>query len=95
VEYPNNLDLALSVVQLGKTSVTYEIGVFEARGDGKDNDKEQVCAVGSFVHVFVDSKSRRPKVMESQLRMGLERLMRRPEDTGGDGKDGKGRKAKL
>src|SRR5947208_871365 len=33
VEFPAKLDLGLSVAKLGKTSVTYEIGVFEA---GKD-----------------------------------------------------------
>jgi len=104
VEYPNNLDLALSVVKLGKSSVTYEIGVFEAApatasgGEDKknkeDQDYQKVCAVGSFVHVFVDSKSRRPKDMESQLRVGLEQLMRGPKQRQ-DEENGEGRESKL
>src|SRR5579862_3965997 len=47
VGFPAVLDLGLRVNKLGTSSVTYEIGVFE-RG------VEEVKAVGSFVHVFVD-----------------------------------------
>jgi acyl-CoA thioester hydrolase len=52
--FPALIDLGLRVKKLGKSSVTYEIGVFE-RG------VEDVKAVGEFVHVFVDRESRRPK----------------------------------
>jgi acyl-CoA thioester hydrolase len=54
VGFPALIDLGLRVKKLGKSSVTYEIGVFE-RG------VEDVKAVGEFVHVFVDRESRRPK----------------------------------
>ena len=43
--YPQTLDAGLRVERLGESSVTYEIGIF--RG-------ETLCALGSFVHVFVD-----------------------------------------
>lgn len=70
VEFPAVVDLALRVNKLGKSSVTYEIGVFE-RG------VEEVKAVGEFVHVFVDRESRRPdaKGMADELKNGLERLV--------------------
>lgn len=63
-------ELALRVVKLGKSSVTYEIGVFE-------KDKDDVCAVGEFVHVFVDSQSRRPRVegMGQTMKEGLSKLL--------------------
>ncbi|KAI4742985.1 Thioesterase/thiol ester dehydrase-isomerase [Aureobasidium sp. EXF-12298] len=54
VGFPALVDLGLRVKKLGKSSVTYEIGVFE-RG------VEEVKAVGEFVHVFVDRESRRPR----------------------------------
>ena len=55
---------------MGKSSVTYEIAVFE-RG------AEDVRAVGGFIHVFVDKEKNRPAAegMSSQTRRGLERLM--------------------
>jgi acyl-CoA thioester hydrolase len=70
VEFPAVLDLALRVNKLGKSSVTYEIAVFE-RG------QDEVKAVGEFVHVFVDRQSRRPgkNGMSHQLRAGLEELL--------------------
>jgi acyl-CoA thioester hydrolase len=70
VEFPSLVDLALRVNKLGKSSVTYEIGVFE-RG------QEEVKAVGEFVHVFVDRDTRRPGAtgMADELKRGLERLM--------------------
>lgn len=70
ITFPAVAELALRVVKLGKSSVTYEIGVFE---QGKD----EVCAVGEFVHVFVDSQSRRPKAegMGTTMKDGLSRLL--------------------
>jgi acyl-CoA thioester hydrolase len=70
VEFPAVVDLALRVNKLGKSSVTYEIGVFE-RG------QEEVKAVGEFIHVFVDRENRRPGKdgMSDQLKTGLEKLL--------------------
>jgi acyl-CoA thioester hydrolase len=70
VEFPAVVDLALRVNKLGKSSVTYEIGVFE-RG------QDQVKAVGEFIHVFVDRESRRPGAsgMADELKTGLDLLM--------------------
>lgn len=69
VGFPDLLDLALRVNKLGKSSVTYEIGVFL-------QGKEEVCAVGEFVHVFVDSQSRKPRSegMGSSMKDGLSKL---------------------
>jgi acyl-CoA thioester hydrolase len=70
VEFPAVVDLALRVNKLGKSSVTYEIGVFE-RG------QDDVKAVGEFIHVFVDRESRRPGTsgMADELKTGLQLLM--------------------
>jgi acyl-CoA thioester hydrolase len=70
IEFPAVVDLALRVSRLGKSSVAYEIGVFERGHDA-------VKAVGEFVHVFVDRETRRPGAagMADELRKGLEQLL--------------------
>ena len=71
VAFPATVDLCLRVKKLGKNSVTHEIGVFEQGSD-------EVKAVGEFIHVFVDSQTRKPRAegMGTDLREGLERLLR-------------------
>lgn len=68
--FPAVVDVGLRVNKLGKSSVTYEIAVFE-RG------AEDVRAVASFVHVFVDREKNRPAAggMDATIRRGLERLL--------------------
>jgi acyl-CoA thioester hydrolase len=68
--FPALIDMTLRVNKLGKSSVTYEIGVFE-RG------KEEPCAVGEFVHVFVERDTMKPgtKGMNEKIREGLGKLL--------------------
>lgn len=68
--FPAVADLALRVNKLGKSSVTYEIGVFERGVD-------EVKAVGEFVHVFVDRESRKPgkNGMDDGLKRGLGKIV--------------------
>jgi acyl-CoA thioester hydrolase len=70
VAYPSVLELGLRAVNLGKSSVKYEVGVFE-------KGKEDVRAVGGSVHVFVEQDGRRPAKdgMEPEMRSGLTRLL--------------------
>ena len=70
VAFPSVVDLALRVARLGNASVTYEIGVF-------DSKTEDVKAVGSFTHVFVDRETNRPTAegMPSTIRAGLQRIV--------------------
>jgi len=55
---------------LGKSSVLYEVGVFE-------QGREEVRAVGGSIHVFVEREGRRPakEGMEMKMRQGLERIL--------------------
>ena len=70
VAFPTVVDLALRVNKLGKSSVTYEVGVFE-RG------RDDVRAVGGFTHVFVDRERNRPAAdgMANEVRRGLEKIL--------------------
>lgn len=69
ISFPAVAELALRVNKLGKSSVTYEIALFE-----KGVDK--VKSVGEFVHVFVDRETSRPSAngMHETMRRGLERI---------------------
>jgi acyl-CoA thioester hydrolase len=71
--FPAMIDMGLRVNKLGKSSVTYEIGVFE-RG------KKEACAVGEFVHVFVERDTMKPgtKGMNQKIREGLGKLLIQP-----------------
>ncbi|KAH8596450.1 thioesterase superfamily protein-like protein [Bisporella sp. PMI_857] len=70
IAFPATAELALRVNKLGKSSVTYEIALFE-RG------VEEVKSVGEFVHVFVDRKTGRPAAagMNGELKTGLQKLL--------------------
>ncbi|KAK7419809.1 hypothetical protein QQZ08_010697 [Neonectria magnoliae] len=85
IAYPAVADLALRVNKLGRSSVTYEVAVFERGVDA-------VCAVGEFVHVFVDRATGRPAQsgLGEALRLGLEKLR-----VGDAGEAGKTRSTKL
>ena len=68
--YPSVVDLGLRVLKLGKSSVLYEVGIFE---QGQDTVK----AVGGFIHVFVEQDGRRPakEGMDPTIRDGLQQIL--------------------
>jgi acyl-CoA thioester hydrolase len=51
--FPQNVDAGLRVTRIGASSVRYEVGLF-AEGEALS------AAHGHFVHVYVDSQTRRP-----------------------------------
>lgn len=63
------MELGLRVNHLGKSSVRYEIGLFN-RGEAA------VKAVCELTHVFVDRETGRPspKGMDDSIREGLQRI---------------------
>jgi acyl-CoA thioester hydrolase len=67
--FPQGVDGGLRVAHLGSSSVQYQIGLF---AEGED----AICALGRFVHVFVDRATRRPVNIPAPLRGALERLRR-------------------
>jgi len=61
VAFPDRLEGGLRVDRVGRSSVTYAIGIF--REDG-----ETAVAAGRFVHVYVDAETRRPVPLPRSLR---------------------------
>ncbi len=62
--FPQTVHAGLAVSKLGRSSVTYQLGLF---GD----DAPQAAAVGTFVHVYVDRQTRRPVPLPAALRAAL------------------------
>lgn len=74
VAFPAMLDLGLRVSKLGKSSVTYEVGIFE-------QGQEEVKVVGGYTHVFVEREGRKVsgEGMGNGVREGLRNLLGRKE----------------
>lgn len=70
VSFPDRLQVGLRVLQLGTSSVRYETALFR-------NEDPLACAVGEFVHVYVDRASQRPVPIPGPVREALERLRER------------------
>ena len=51
--FPKDVQAGIRVAHVGRSSVRYEIGLFEA-------GQELAAATGHFVHVYVDRETRRP-----------------------------------
>lgn len=64
LEFPQALTVGIRVARLGRTSVTYDLGLFPA----DTPDTATVAARGRWVHVYVDRDSRRPVPIPPDLR---------------------------
>jgi acyl-CoA thioester hydrolase len=71
LSFPGRVTAGLRVATLGRTSVRYEIGLFDAASG-------QLAAEGFFVHVFVDRPRRRPTPIPDRLREALVRILTDP-----------------
>ena len=67
IAFPEQIEAGLRVTRLGTSSVRYELGIFRAGMDAP-------CALGSFVHVFVDRATSRPTPIPPRLREALAKL---------------------
>jgi len=75
VHFPERLVIGLAVTRLGRSSVTYRLGVFRAAEElaaagagGPPACGGGVTAVGHWVHVYVDRTSRRPVPIPDAIR---------------------------
>jgi acyl-CoA thioester hydrolase len=64
VAFPDALAVGVSVARLGRSSVTYRLGLFRDGGD-------TAVAEGRFVHVLVDRATHRPMPIEGAVRAHL------------------------
>lgn len=69
VAFPEPLEVGLAVSRLGRSSVTYVVGIFREGGD-------LAAAQGRFVHVYVERATGRPAPLPVTIRAALEPLRR-------------------
>jgi len=65
IAFPDTLHAGLRVTSIGNSSVHYAIGIFHG---------EVLCALGSFVHVFVNRATRKPTPIPAPIREALSRI---------------------
>jgi acyl-CoA thioester hydrolase len=67
VSFPEPLEAGIAVARLGRTSIAYEVGIFRV-------GMRSAAAAGSFVHVYVDSTTRKPVEIPAVIRQAVQRL---------------------
>jgi acyl-CoA thioester hydrolase len=67
LSFPDFVHAGLALEKLGNSSVVYRIGLFR-------NEETEPAALGRFVHVYVDSATRRPIPVPAQIRAALTAL---------------------
>ena len=67
VSFPDTIHAGLAIEKLGTKSVIYAIALFR-------NDDRDACAIGRFVHVYVDRETRRPVEIPAVIRETLQTI---------------------
>jgi acyl-CoA thioester hydrolase len=68
LHFPQNLVVGLAVIRLGRSSVTYRLGIFRAQKDQDGTEAVPITALGHWVHVYVDRTSRKPVPIPDVIR---------------------------
>ena len=66
LEYPGQLDICVRVERIGRSSITYALGLFAT-------EHEELAALGHWVHVYIDRVSRSPVPVPAVVREFLGR----------------------
>jgi acyl-CoA thioester hydrolase len=69
VSFPDTVHAGIGVERLGHSSIVYRIALF-------GGEAAEPCAVGRFVHVYVDRQTRRPVPIPGVIRAVVEGLKR-------------------
>jgi len=64
LHFPQNLTVGLAVTRLGRSSVTYRLGVFESGAE----QARPITALGHWVHVYVDRVTRKSVPIPDPIR---------------------------
>ena len=68
IAYPNKIEAGLTIKKLGKTSVTYGIGIFK-------KGEKAAYAYGEFVHVFVNRKDNQPTSIPKKINEAFQKIL--------------------
>jgi acyl-CoA thioester hydrolase len=67
ISFPDLLQIGVRLEKAGTSSVIYQLAVFR-------REDVEPSAVGRFVHVYVDTGTRRPVPIPSSIRAALDQL---------------------
>lgn len=67
IAFPEVVEVGIRVARIGRSSVTYEVGIFK-------QGEEAICAFGHFVHVYVDRASNTPTPIPDKDRAAMEAI---------------------
>lgn len=67
VSYPEPLEIGLSTIRIGRSSVTYGLAMFK-------KGAPQAAAICRFVHVYVGAETRRPQALPEPMRAQLMKI---------------------
>ena len=73
IAHPENIEAGVRVDRLGNSSVQYGIGIFK-------EGREEACAHGHFVHVFVERATDTAVPIPENLRGALEKILVNTDD---------------
>jgi len=71
LHFPERLVVGLAITRLGRSSVTYRLGIFRApeeAASAEDAEEQKLAALGHWVHVYIDRTSRRPVPIPDAIR---------------------------
>lgn len=68
LRFPGDVQAGIAVERLGTSSIIYRIGLFQG-------DNDEPAAIGRFVHVYVDSETRKVAPVPDVIRKAAEPLM--------------------
>ena len=80
MSFPERLVVGLAVTRLGRSSVTYRLGVFRAAEEPAADEAQAVTALGHWVHVYVDRTSRKAVPIPDAIRALLSTACVAPAD---------------
>ena len=63
LHFPERLVVGVAITRLGRSSVTYRLGIFRAA-----EEEQTIAALGHWVHVYIDRTSRRPVPIPEEIR---------------------------
>jgi len=68
LHFPESVVVGLAVTRLGRSSVTYRLGVFRSEAGHGETRAQPITALGHWVHVYVDRTSRKPVPIPDAVR---------------------------
>jgi acyl-CoA thioester hydrolase len=68
LHFPQRLVVGVAVTRLGRSSVTYRLGIFRAAEELGDEEQQKIAALGHWVHVYIDRTTRRPVPIPDAIR---------------------------